>query len=109
MDAEVINPTEKNLNIEWMPFSKLLQQRHTLYPLNETTIFKDSDYHSQILYSSDSRNEVNPTIYSEIFVERNINMGKFWDTMHPSNFFIVSKRGMLFINTLDRKSHFIFF
>lgn len=76
MDAEIVNPTEKILNVVWMPFSKLSHRRHALYPLNETTIFKDSDYHSQILYSSDSQKEVNPTIYSEIFVERNINMGK---------------------------------
>lgn len=80
MDTEMVNPTEKILNVEWTPFSKLLHQRHALYPLNETTIFKNSDYHSQILYDPDGQNEVNPTIYSEIFVERNINMGKLENT-----------------------------
>ncbi len=75
MDAEILNPSEKSLNVVWVPHLKRLNTRQLVYPLNETTVFQNTESAPDILYSTKNEREVDPTIYSELFVQRNINKG----------------------------------
>lgn len=75
MDTEILNPTQKPLNVLWIPYLSRINAPHPLYPLNETAVFQNHFDHSKILYSLENEPGTDPIIYSELFVQRNINKG----------------------------------